>query len=71
MARLIHVERAQVKSACAKFEKLLAKDPDARREMRERAKQEKAEKKRRDKEFAATQPKPKKRKKSKKKKAMR
>jgi uncharacterized protein YaiL (DUF2058 family) len=55
MARLVHVGRAQVKAASARFEKLLAKDPVGKEEMRERARHEKAEKARRDKEFAATQ----------------
>ncbi len=57
MAKLVHVERGQVKAASAAFERLLAKDPAARREMKESERWEKAEKARRDKEFAATQPK--------------
>ena len=57
MAKLVHIERGQVKAACTAFERLLAKDPAERREMKERERREKAEKARRDKEFAATQPK--------------
>ena len=58
MANMIHIERDQVKAACAAFEKLLAEDPNEKRELKEREQQAKAEKARRDKEFAATQPKP-------------
>ena len=57
MAKLVYVERRRVKAASTRFEKLLAKDPEGRRELRERAREEKAEKSRRDREFAATQPK--------------
>ena len=57
MAKLVHVERRQVKAASAAFERLLAKDPAATREMKESERWEKAEKARRDKEYAATQPK--------------
>jgi hypothetical protein len=55
MAKLIHLERDQVKAACVSLERLLAKDPAAVREMKERKQSEKAEKARRDREFAATQ----------------
>jgi hypothetical protein len=55
MAKLIHVERDEVKAACASLERLLAKDPAAMREMKELKQWEKAEKARRDREFAATQ----------------
>ena len=55
MAKLVHIERGQVKAASAAFERLLAKDPAERREKKERERWEKAEKARRDKEFAATQ----------------
>jgi hypothetical protein len=55
MAKLVHVERRRVKAASARFEKLLVRDPAGKEEIRERARQEKAEKARRDKEFAATQ----------------
>ena len=57
MAKLVYVERRRVKAASTKFEKLLAKDPEGRRELRERAREEKAEKTRLDREFAATRPK--------------
>ena len=57
MANLVHIERGQVKAACAAFEKLLAADPIEKREMKERERRAKAEKARGDKEFAATQPK--------------
>ena len=62
MAKLIHVQRSQVKAASAKWEKLLAKDPGEKRERAIRDKEEKAEKAKRNREFAASQPKPKKRK---------
>ena len=62
MARLIHIERDQVKAALVKWEKLLAKDPEEKRERAKREKEEKAEKAKRDREFAAAQPKPKERK---------
>jgi hypothetical protein len=58
MARLVHIERYQVKAACAAFEKLLTNDPLAQRERKEFERRIKAEKSQRDKEFAATQPKP-------------
>jgi hypothetical protein len=57
MARLVHVERDQVRAACATFEKLLANDPIAQRKCKEFERSMKAEKAQRDKEFAATQPK--------------
>lgn len=57
MAKLVHVERSRVKAASTRFEKLLAKDPEGKRELRERSREERAEKTRRDREFAATQPK--------------
>jgi len=57
MARLVHIERDQVKAACAAFEKLLAKDPSYLEEKKERERWEKAEKSLRDKEFTATRPK--------------
>jgi hypothetical protein len=57
MAKLVHIEHGQVKAACAQFERLLAKDSDGKKEISERNRFEKAEKARRDKEFAATQPK--------------
>jgi predicted amidohydrolase YtcJ len=57
MARLVHVEGDQVRAACAAFEKLLAKDPTAQKERKEHEGWIRAEKARRDKEFAATQPK--------------
>lgn len=57
MAKLVHVERNQVKAACAAFEKLLAKDPTRQQQMKELQRWAKAEKARRDNEFAATQPK--------------
>ena len=57
MAKLIHVKRAQVRRASAAFEKLLAKDPEARREKTEREREEKAEKARRDAAYKASQPK--------------
>ncbi len=56
MAKLIHVKGSQVKAASAKFEKLLRADPDQKRELDEHKQREKAEKARRDKEFAATRP---------------
>ena len=56
MAKLIEVKRSQVKAASAKFEKLLAKDKEGKREIKERASHEKAEKTRRNKEHAAKQP---------------
>lgn len=62
MAKLIHIERGQVKAASAKWEKLLLKDPEQKRERAGLEKEEKAEKARRNREFRATQPKPKKRK---------
>ncbi len=58
MAKLVYVERRQVKAGLAKMEKLLAKDPEAKREAAERLRDEKAEKRKRDREYAATQPKP-------------
>ena len=57
MAKLVHVERRQVKAATAAFEKLLAADPAAKREKKEIERLMKAEKVQRDKKFAATQPK--------------
>jgi len=57
MAKVVHVERRRVKAASTKFEKLLASSPEGRRELREGAREEKAEKTRLDREFAATQPK--------------
>ncbi len=56
MAKLIHVERRRVKAASAAFERLLARDPAGKQEIKERERREKAEKARRDKEFAATRP---------------
>ena len=47
MAILIHIERDQVKAACAAFDKLLAEDPMEVKEAKERDKWEKAEKARR------------------------
>jgi hypothetical protein len=52
MARLVHVERDEVKAASAALNKLLAKDPI----YREHKKRQEAEKARRDREFAATPP---------------
>jgi hypothetical protein len=57
MARLVHVEGNQVRAACAAFEKLLARNRTAQKERKEHERWIKAEKVRRDKEFAATQPK--------------
>ena len=57
MAKLVEVKRNQVKAASARFEKLLAKDPEARRERREQARLEREEKTRRNREYAATRPK--------------
>ena len=62
MAKLVHIKGSQVKAASAKWEKLLAKDPVEKRERTIREKEEKAEKAKRNREFAASQPKPKKRK---------
>ena len=53
MAKLIHVERGQVKDASAEFEELMAKDPDGKRELEEWSHLEKAEKKLRDREYRA------------------
>jgi len=55
MAKLIHVEHDQVKAAVSNFEKLLAEDPDMKREMEELERRTAEEKARRDKEFAARQ----------------
>ncbi len=55
MAKLIHVERDQVKTAVSNFEKLLAEDPDMKREMEELERRTAEEKARRDAEFAARQ----------------
>ncbi len=55
MAKLIHVERDQVKAAVSNFEKLLAEDPDMKREMEELERRTAEEKARRDAEFAARQ----------------
>ena len=57
MANLIHIERDQVRAACAAFKKLLAEDPVEVKEAEKRDKWLKAERARRDKEFAKTRPK--------------
>ena len=55
MAKLVLIELDQVKSANAAFEKLLEKDPIAKRERYKIERFVKAEKKRRDEEHAATE----------------
>ena len=62
MAKLIHIKHSQVKAALAKWEKLLSKEPAQKRERAKFEKEEKAEKAKRNREFAASQPKPRKRK---------
>ena len=57
MATLVHIERDQVKAACAAFEKKIANNPAEKQERKERDQWVKSEMWRRDQEFAATQPK--------------
>jgi hypothetical protein len=57
MAKLVHIERGQVKAACAAYEKQIANDPAEKQERKERDQWVKSEMRRRDREFAATQPK--------------
>jgi hypothetical protein len=53
MARLVHVERDQVKAVCAAFEKHVAKDPALRKERKELERWIRAEKIRRDRQAAS------------------
>lgn len=56
MARLVHVERSQAKASAKAWERRVAEDPKAKREWARLLEEDKAERKRRDREYDASRP---------------